>query len=128
MLSLSRLWPARARCNYRPCDSCINPEPSHDGKVNNAGRITTQLACRLTFPPWEGSSSRRRQTADAFGGLSMNLVVEGMTCGHCVRTVTQAIQALDPHAQVDVDLGSGVVKIEGLLAVEQAVEAIQRQG
>ncbi|KAG1082955.1 hypothetical protein G6F40_014937 [Rhizopus arrhizus] len=58
----------------------------------------------------------------------MNLVVEGMTCGHCVRTVTQAIQALDPHAQVDVDLGSGVVKIEGLLAVEQAVEAIQRQG
>lgn len=34
----------------------------------------------------------------------------------------------DPHAQVDVDLGSGVVKIEGLLAVEQAVEAIQRQG
>ncbi|WP_241485531.1 heavy-metal-associated domain-containing protein, partial [Xanthomonas euvesicatoria] len=29
-----------------------------------------------------------------------------MTCGHCVRTVTQAIQAVDPHAQVDVDLGS----------------------
>ena len=58
----------------------------------------------------------------------MNLVVEGMTCGHCVRTVTHAIQALYPHAQVDVDLGSGVVKIEGLLAVEQAVEAIQRQG
>uniref|UniRef100_UPI0036D77A04 heavy-metal-associated domain-containing protein n=1 Tax=Streptomyces zhihengii TaxID=1818004 RepID=UPI0036D77A04 len=53
----------------------------------------------------------------------MNLVVEGMTCGHCVRTVTQAIQALDPHAQEVVDLGSGVVKVEGLLAVEQAVEA-----
>lgn len=58
----------------------------------------------------------------------MNLVVEGMTCGHCVRTVTQAIQAVDPHVQVDVDLASGVVKIQGLLAVEQAVEAIQRQG
>lgn len=35
---------------------------------------------------------------------------------------------LTPTPQVDVDLGSGVVKIEGLLAVEQAVEAIQRQG
>lgn len=58
----------------------------------------------------------------------MNLVVEGMTCGHCVRTVTQAIQAVDPHALVDVDLSSGVVKIVGQLAVEQAVEAIQRQG
>ncbi|UOV05528.1 cation transporter [Pseudoxanthomonas sp. F37] len=58
----------------------------------------------------------------------MNLVVEGMTCGHCVQTVTRAIQALDPDAQVQVDLGSGVVSIEGALAVEQAVEAIQGQG
>lgn len=58
----------------------------------------------------------------------MNLVVEGMTCGHCVQTVTRAIQALDPDAQVQVDLGSGVVSIEGGLAVEQAVEAIQGHG
>ena len=26
--------------------------------------------------------------------------VSGMSCGHCVRAVTQAIKALDPAAQV----------------------------
>eukprot|EP01030_Chromulinospumella_sphaerica_P024841 gene24841-24944_t len=29
-----------------------------------------------------------------------------MTCGHCVRAVTQAVQALDPAASVKVDLGA----------------------
>ena len=58
----------------------------------------------------------------------MNLVVEGMTCGHCVQAITRDIQALDPHAQVQVDLSGGVVQINGTLTVEAAVEAIQAEG
>lgn len=58
----------------------------------------------------------------------MNLVVEGMTCGHCVQAITRAIQALDPHAQVQADLSGGVVQIKGTLAVEAAVEAIKAEG
>ena len=30
----------------------------------------------------------------------LELNVTGMTCGHCVRTVTQAVKGVDPEAQV----------------------------
>ena len=29
--------------------------------------------------------------------------VQDMTCGHCVSTITQAVQALDPKARVQAD-------------------------
>ena len=38
-------------------------------------------------------------------------LVEGMSCGHCVNAVTEAIHALDPAASVDVDLGSKHVRV-----------------
>ena len=38
--------------------------------------------------------------------------VEGMSCGHCVNAVTQAVKALDPMAKVEVDLVSKKVKVQ----------------
>ncbi|MFN7476472.1 MAG: heavy-metal-associated domain-containing protein [Burkholderiales bacterium] len=38
--------------------------------------------------------------------------VSGMSCGHCVRAITQAIQALDPQAQVQVSLSEASVTVE----------------
>ena len=32
--------------------------------------------------------------------------VEGMSCGHCVKAITQAVQAKDPAADVQIDLGA----------------------
>ena len=32
--------------------------------------------------------------------------VEGMTCGHCAQAVTKAVKALDPGAEVTVDLSA----------------------
>jgi Cu+-exporting ATPase len=49
------------------------------------------------------------------------LKVQGMTCGHCVARVKQAILAADPQAAVDVDLDAGQARVEG--AVERAAEA-----
>src|SRR3546814_10798143 len=60
------------------------------------------------------------------------LAVEGMTCGHCVRAVTEEITALDGVSDVDIELvaggtsrvtvrGSGPVPAEDLrAAVEEA--------
>ncbi len=38
-------------------------------------------------------------------------LVEGMSCGHCVAAVTEAIHQLDPAAGVDVDLGTKHVRV-----------------
>ena len=42
-------------------------------------------------------------------------LVEGMSCGHCVNAVTEAIHALDPAASVDVDLGTKHVRVQSEL-------------
>lgn len=41
------------------------------------------------------------------------LRVDGMTCDHCVRAVTEAVQTVSPEAKVAVDLGRGLVTIAG---------------
>ncbi|MFM8901510.1 MAG: heavy-metal-associated domain-containing protein [Burkholderiales bacterium] len=50
----------------------------------------------------------------------MEFTLPTMTCGHCVRTVTEAIQQLDPNAKVTIDLPSHrlqVVSSESIDAV-----------
>lgn len=43
--------------------------------------------------------------------------VVGMTCEHCVRAVTGALQALPGVARVEVDLASGTATIESAAPV-----------
>ena len=38
--------------------------------------------------------------------------VQGMSCGHCVKSVTQAVQSAYPQAHVEVDLGAGKVRVD----------------
>ena len=42
----------------------------------------------------------------------VSFTVPDISCGHCVAHVTEAIQAVDPQAQVKVDLGSKQVEVE----------------
>ncbi len=42
--------------------------------------------------------------------------VDDMTCGHCVSSITKAVQAIDPNAQVKVDLAAHRVQIDSTLA------------
>ena len=37
--------------------------------------------------------------------------VSGMTCGHCVAAVTEEVAKLDHVEAVEVDLGSGAVRV-----------------
>ncbi len=45
--------------------------------------------------------------------------VAGMTCGHCVSSVTAAISALQGVERVDVDLGKGLVTVKAKHAVSE---------
>lgn len=58
----------------------------------------------------------------------MKLVVDGMTCSHCVRTITGVITQLDPAATVAIDLGTGEVAINGNVELSAAVKAIADEG
>jgi copper chaperone len=54
--------------------------------------------------------------------------VQGMSCGHCVKAITSAVQAKDPAASVRVDLAAKEVGVESALSVDQVIEAISEEG
>ncbi|KMT55800.1 MAG: heavy-metal-associated domain-containing protein [Thermomonas sp.] len=54
--------------------------------------------------------------------------VEGMTCGHCVKAVTQALQSQDPAASVRVDLAAKEVGVESKLSSEEVIRLISAEG
>ena len=49
--------------------------------------------------------------------------VNGMTCGHCVASVTEEVTKLDGVTAVDVDLSSGRVTVESDGPVDDAAFA-----
>jgi copper chaperone len=46
--------------------------------------------------------------------------VTGMTCGHCVASVTEEVTKIDGVTGVDVDLPTGAVKVTSAGPVEEA--------
>jgi copper chaperone len=54
--------------------------------------------------------------------------VQGMTCNHCVRAVTDAVRRVDAAAKVDVDLTSGSVSVESGVSRDLLADAIREEG
>lgn len=59
---------------------------------------------------------------------TLELTVSGMSCQHCVKAVTQAVQALDAQASVAVDLPTGKVTVSSVAGPEQIRQAIADEG
>ena len=51
-----------------------------------------------------------------------------MSCGHCARAVTEAVQEVDPQAKVDVDLATKKVSVESQAQRQKLVEALSEAG
>ena len=51
-----------------------------------------------------------------------------MSCGYCVRAVTDAIHALDATAEVTVDLKNGSVATDSAVPRERIAAAIAAEG
>jgi copper chaperone len=51
-----------------------------------------------------------------------------MTCGHCAKAVTAAIQAKDPAAKVEVMLAEGLVRAETMLPRAEVAAVIAEEG
>ncbi|MFK0086372.1 heavy-metal-associated domain-containing protein [Pseudomonas sp. NPDC090755] len=54
--------------------------------------------------------------------------VQGMTCGHCVKAVTRALQAEDAEAVVEVDLAHKQVKVQSWLKAPEILQLIHDAG
>ncbi|ACE82727.1 heavy-metal-associated domain-containing protein [Cellvibrio japonicus] len=53
------------------------------------------------------------------------LLVKNMTCGSCARHITQAVKALDPDAQLTIDIPARKVSIDSTQPVGDLVKAIE---
>ncbi|KGR75024.1 MULTISPECIES: copper chaperone CopZ [Ureibacillus] len=63
------------------------------------------------------------------GNVTLN--VNGMSCGHCVKSIEGSVGSLDGVEQVKVDLSSGKVNVEfndEKVTLEKIKETIDDQG
>ena len=60
--------------------------------------------------------------------MSQKFEVTGMSCGHCASVVQGAVQAVDPEAQVTVDLETGHVDVVSGQSRTDIAAAIENAG
>ena len=59
---------------------------------------------------------------------TIDLILPAMTCGHCVKTVTAAVQRLDPQAQVSTDLATHQVRVDTSALRDGVIRALTDAG
>lgn len=62
--------------------------------------------------------------------MKTSITVTGMTCGHCVQSVTEEISKISGVSEVKVDLENGQVDIESTGPIEnrELANAVQEAG
>jgi copper chaperone len=62
------------------------------------------------------------------GSIMHEVKVSGLTCGGCVKSLTNALKAVDSKLEVDVDLNTQVVRIKGQISQEKIALTIEEAG
>lgn len=60
--------------------------------------------------------------------MKKKLLIEGMSCGHCVKHVKEALSELEGVSSVDVDLASKSAVLEGEVSEEKIKLAVEDAG
>lgn len=60
--------------------------------------------------------------------MNQTFNVQGMTCGHCEKSVVQAIKQLDPQAEVRADRTQNLVEVTSTQPREALAKAIAEEG
>jgi len=58
----------------------------------------------------------------------IELTLPTMTCGHCVRTVTQTVKGIDAAAKVEIDLPTHRVQIQSSHDRQEFATALSAEG
>jgi copper chaperone len=59
---------------------------------------------------------------------TLSVTVPDMACGACVTTITEAVKAVDPSAEVKTNLESKAVEINASVTADALTQAIQQAG
>lgn len=58
----------------------------------------------------------------------MRFRIENMTCGGCARSVTKAIQSIDPHAEVSANVEARLVDVDSRESAAGVVAVLSAAG
>ncbi len=58
----------------------------------------------------------------------IELTLPTMTCGHCVKTVTETVQRVDPKATPQIDLPTHRVRIDSEQPAQAFAQALAEEG
>lgn len=58
----------------------------------------------------------------------MQLKIENMTCGGCARGVTATIKAVDPQAEVNINVDQKTVELNSKVELKQILDALAEDG
>lgn len=58
----------------------------------------------------------------------MELRIEGMTCGGCAKSVTKAIQSIDPNARIETNPAARTVKVETSASQSALKQVLEEAG
>ena len=61
-------------------------------------------------------------------GMSTELNISGMTCGHCQTAVAKALKSVPGVENAQVDLQSGTAVVEGRANVQALLAAVTEEG
>ena len=54
--------------------------------------------------------------------------VPAMSCGHCVRAITETVRQVDAQARLDIDLAAHRVQIDSSRSAEEFAKALAEKG
>lgn len=60
--------------------------------------------------------------------MNQVFTVTGMSCGHCEKAVTEALQQVDPQARVAIDRSQNRVEVQSSQPREALAAAIAEEG
>ena len=86
--------------------------------------------CSCCATPAAATRHSVEENATAEQTVTTTYIVSGMTCGHCVASVTEEVSTLDGVTGVEVDLASGKVTVTSaaLLAEADVRAAVDEAG
>jgi len=58
----------------------------------------------------------------------MEFIIEGMTCDHCVKAVTKALEDVEGVESAEVSLAAGNAVVSGDAKPEDLIAAVQEEG